>query len=162
MLTIRIANVDDEDFIRANAYRLLEFCPPVWRDNSEEEMTQADIGHILGSLRANHPDRPVMIANDASGTAVGFIHLTMAEDYYTRQPCAHLIDIVVISPAEGKGVGKFLLQKAEEWAVSKNSPWITLNAFEGNRHARAVYEKVWVYRRKTRNTCSAVFSVAKM
>lgn len=141
MLTLRNATSEDEDFITTYAYRLLEFGPPEWRDNHDGRMTQADIGHILKALRSNNPDNPVMIAVDESGNACGFIHLTMSNDYYTGEQCAHLTDIVVVPSAEGKGVGKFLLQKAEEWAVSKNSPWITLNAFDGNNHARKVYEK---------------------
>lgn len=141
MFTIRPANASDEEFIRANAYRLLQFRPPLWRDNSQGQMTRADIRHILESLRSDDPKHPVMIAADSSGKMVGFIHLTLAEDYYTGQQCAHLVDIVVIEESEGQGVGKFLLQQAEDWAISKGSPWITLNAFEGNTHARRIYEK---------------------
>jgi len=65
----------------------------------------------------------------------------MLQDYYTEEMHAHITDIVVIASAEGKGVGRFLLEKADEWARQKNSRWITLNAFEKNTHARKVYEK---------------------
>lgn len=142
MITIRNARPDDEEFIKAHAYRLLEFGPPAWRVQEHDQMTEADIRHILKALRSSDPDNPVFVAIDDSGNRCGFLHMIMDTDYYTGESHAHLTDIVVIPEAEGKGIGKFLLQKAEEWAVQKNSRWITLNAFVGNRHARTVYEKV--------------------
>ena len=141
MITIRNARPEDDEFIKGHAYRLLEFGPPGWRVQEQDRMTQADILHILTALRSNNPDNPVLIAVDAEGKSCGFIHLAMQTDYYTGEAYAHLIDIVVIAEAEGQGVGKFLLQKAEEWAIQKNSRWITLNAFDGNLRARGVYEK---------------------
>jgi ribosomal protein S18 acetylase RimI-like enzyme len=65
----------------------------------------------------------------------------MQTDYYTREQHAHITDIVVIEKAEGKGIGKSLLRKADQWALEKKARWITLNVFEGNVNAKAVYEK---------------------
>ena len=130
---------EDADFIAAHAYRLLDFGPPEWRD--KEPMTRADIKHIITAMQSNDPDIAVFIAIDDKGEPCGFLHLTMQNDYYTREQHAHITDIVVVKKAEGKGVGKLLLQKADDWAREKNSRWITLNAFEGNTHAQAVYEK---------------------
>jgi len=48
---------------------------------------------------------------------------------------------VVTKDAEGKGAGKLLLAKADEWAKEKNARWITLNVFDENFRARNVYEK---------------------
>jgi len=81
------------------------------------------------------------VAVDPSGKPCGFIHLTLQPDYYTGELNAHITDIVVIAEAEGQGVGKLLMERADEWAREKHARWITLNAFEGNTHARKVYEK---------------------
>lgn len=65
----------------------------------------------------------------------------MQEDYFTGEQHAHVNDIVVTAEAEGKGAGKLLLAKADEWAKQKNARWITLNVFDENFRARKVYEK---------------------
>ena len=141
MITIRTGLPEDADFIAANAYRLLEFGPPRWRKAEQDQMTAADTRHIITALLSNDPDKSVLIAMDSSGKPCGFIHLTLQPDYYTGELNAHVTDIVVIAEAEGQGVGKLLMEKADEWAREKHARWITLNAFEGNAHARKVYEK---------------------
>ena len=139
MITIRKGTTDDEDFITAHAYRLLEFTVPEWRE--QKSMTAVDIKYNIAAMKSNDPDLAVFIAIDEMGERCGFLHLTMQSDYYTHERHAHITDIVVVKNAEGKGIGKLLLQKAEDWAREKNSRWITLNVFEGNSHAKAVYEK---------------------
>ena len=62
-------------------------------------------------------------------------------DYYTGEQHAHVNDIVVTAEAEGKGLGKLLLAKADAWAKDKRARWITLNVFNENFRARSVYEK---------------------
>jgi GNAT superfamily N-acetyltransferase len=141
MITIRNGLPSDADFIAAHAYRLLEFGPPPWRKSERDLMTKADARHITAALLSDDQDKSVLIAVDASGKPCGFIHLTMQPDYYTGELNAHITDIVVIAEAEGHGVGKLLMEKADEWAREKQARWITLNAFEGNVHARKVYEK---------------------
>ena len=140
MITIRKALPADADFIKKNAYRLLDFDLPSWR-HDKEEMTKADILHITNALMPDDPGICVFIAVEQEDVPLGFIHLVMQTDYYTGESHAHITDIVVITEAEGKGIGKLLLAKADEWAHERKSRWITLNVFEGNRHARAVYEK---------------------
>jgi len=140
MVTIRKAVPADADFIKKHAYRLLDFNLPSWR-HDKEEMTKADIHHITNALMSGNPDDCVFIAVEQEDVPLGFMHLAMQTDYYTGELHAHITDIVVITEAEGKGIGKLLLAKADEWANEHKSSWITLNVFEDNRHARAVYEK---------------------
>jgi len=141
MITIRKAVDDDVDFISRHAYRLLDFELPAWRANEKDEMTKADVRHIMKSMFSKGNEPQVFIALDSSGQRCGFIHLDMQRDYYTDELSAHIRDIVVIAEAEGKGIGKALLQKADEWAKQNKARWITLNVFEENKHAREVYEK---------------------
>jgi ribosomal protein S18 acetylase RimI-like enzyme len=139
MITIRKALAADADFIRKHAYRLLDFDLPAWRE--KPQMTQADITHITHALSANKPDDCIFIAVDENDKRCGFIRVLMQTDYYTGELHAHVGDIVVSAAFEGKGIGKLLLAKADAWAKENKARWITLNVFEGNRHARAVYEK---------------------
>ncbi len=140
-MQIRKATLADIPFVEAQAYRLLEFGPPSWRSGDTIAMTQADINHIKSAMASTSGEKEVFIAEDEAGNRVGFLHLTMQTDYYTGEQHAHITDIVVIKSAEGTGVGRQLMQKADDWAREKNARWITLNVFEDNKHAQAQYEK---------------------
>lgn len=141
MITIRKAVAEDAEFIAKHAYRLLEFDLPSWRKEERNEMTKADIQHITTSLLAGKPDDCIFIAEDELNKPCGFIRLVIQTDYYTGEPHAHIGDIAVTADMEGKGIGKLLFEKADEWAKERKARWITLNVFEENMHARAVYEK---------------------
>src|SRR5258706_5129709 len=140
-ITTRKATSEDIPFVEQNAYRLLEFGPPEWRQADHMLMINADIKHNTAAILSGDPDIEVYIAIDENGIPCGFLHLTMQTDYYTGERHAHITDIVVIKSAEGKGIGKLLMAKADDWAKEKKARWITLNAFEDNKHAKAVYEK---------------------
>ena len=141
MITIREALPADAAFIAQHAYRLLDFKLPEWREQKKDEMIQADIHHITKALEAADANDCVFIAEDETGKPIGFIRIVMHEDYYSGEQHAHVNDIVVIANAEGKGVGKLLLAKADAWAKDKQARWITLNVFDENFRARSVYEK---------------------
>ena len=139
MITIRNTTEEDIDFISAHAYRLSEFGPPEWRD--QQQMTTADIKHNIDAIRSNDPNIGTFIVVDKNGERLGFIYLTMQTDYFTNELHAHISDIVVIKSAEGKGIGKLLMERADDWARSKGCRWITLNVFAENHRAQAMYEK---------------------
>ena len=141
MITIREALPADAGFIAQHAYRLLDFKLPEWREQEKNEMIQADINHITKALEAADANDCVFIAEDETGKPIGFIRIVMQADYYSGEQHAHVNDIVVIADGEGKGVGKLLLAKADAWAKDKHARWITLNVFDENIRARAVYEK---------------------
>jgi GNAT superfamily N-acetyltransferase len=140
-MTIRKALPDDAAFIAEHAHRLLDFKLPGWRVNEKDEMVKADIQHITKALAANNANDCVFIAEDELNKPTGFVRVVLQTDYYTGKQHAHVNDIVVIAEAEGKGVGKLLLNKADEWAKENNVRWITLNVFDENLRARTVYEK---------------------
>ena len=140
MISIRKALPGDADFIAAHAHRLLNFALPEWRVDEKEKMIRADIQHITNALLKDDPDDCTFIAIDAENKACGFMRVALLKDYYTGEKHAHVNDIVVTKESEGKGVGRLLLQKADEWAIDNKVRWITLNVFEENRRARAVYE----------------------
>jgi GNAT superfamily N-acetyltransferase len=141
MATIRKALPEDAAFIAEHAHRLLDFELPGWRVKEKNEMVKADIGHILKALQADNENDCLFIAEDAAGKPMGFLRVVMLADYYTGEQHAHVNDIVVTAEAEGKGIGKLLLEKADEWARDNHARWITLNVFNDNLRARAVYEK---------------------
>jgi ribosomal protein S18 acetylase RimI-like enzyme len=141
MISIRKASPEDEGFIAQHAYRMLDFNLPEWRANEKDKMVNADINHLTTVLQTDDENDSIFIAEDESNNPLGFVRVNMQTDYFTGEQHAHVNDIIVTAETEGKGVGKLLLQKADEWAKQKNARWITLNVFNENSRARNVYEK---------------------
>ena len=140
-MRIRKAMPEDAPFIAQHAHRMLDFKLPDWRANEKDIMVKADINHLTKALQASDENDAMFIAEDESKKPLGFVQVNMQTDYFTGEEHAHVNDIVVTKDAEGKGAGKLLLAKADEWAKEKNARWITLNVFDENFRARKVYEK---------------------
>jgi len=136
---IRPASAADREFLISLMPRLVEFGPPAWRDPAQ--MTAFDTGIILNSLLNPTQDTSIFIAEDAEGRALGFIHLHAATEHYIHEEHGHVEDIIVAPEGEGRGVGRALLEKAEEWARSRGYRWLTLNVFAQNIRAREVYKR---------------------
>ena len=139
-IRIRPARVDDKEFIISLLPRLVEFGPPPWRD--VVQMTATDTQVLSERLSTQVPGAAIFIAEDENGTPLGFIHLRTVTDYYTREAHGHIADIVVASEGEGRGVGRALMAKGEEWARGQGYRWLTLSVFVQNLHAREVYKRL--------------------
>jgi GNAT superfamily N-acetyltransferase len=139
-LRIRPASDVDREFVISLMPRLVEFGPPAWRDAAQ--MTAHDTRVITESLLNPTPDTAVFIAEDAGGSPLGFIHLHAATEHYNREEHGHVEDIIVAPEGEGRGVGRALLEKAEEWARGRGYRWLTLNVFAENLRAREVYRRL--------------------
>lgn len=137
---IRPASRTDKEFVISLMPRLVEFGPPAWRD--AEHMTAFDTGVITESLLNPKPGTAVFVAEDGDGTPLGFIHLHADTEHYIHEEHGHVEDLIVASAGEGRGVGRALLEKAEEWARSRGYRWLTLNVFAENQRAREVYKRL--------------------
>ncbi len=139
-IRIRQASADDKEFITSLVPRLAEFGPPPWRDAAE--MTATDLG-VLSDRLCNRPSgTAIFIAEDGGGAPLGFIHLQTGTDYYNREEHGHIADVVVAPGCEGRGVGRLLMKRGEEWARSRGYTWLTLSVFAQNLRAREVYERL--------------------
>jgi ribosomal protein S18 acetylase RimI-like enzyme len=139
-IRIRPARPDDAGWITALAPRMHEFGPPPWREVGV--MNDAVAAQWARELAAPTPGSTMLVAEDASGAAVGFVWLKTERDYFSDMAVGHVIDIAVTREGEGRGVGRALLAAAERWAEDAGYPWLTLHVFEGNDRARRLYEKV--------------------
>ena len=126
---VRPAGAGDRAFVLETAPRLAAFGPPEWRTPDEVIEGEARDGGAL----------PV----PESGTLgpAGLTYLETLRDYFTREAHAHVGILAVSEHAEGRGVGSALLAAAEDWARGRGARKLTLNVFEGNRRARALYER---------------------
>lgn len=139
-LRIRPASEADREFVISLMPRLVEFGPPRWRD--AEQMTDTDTRVITESLLNPTRDASIFIAEDADGRALGLIHLRTTTEHYNREEHGHVEDLIVAPEGEGRGVGRALLEKAEEWARVRGYRWLTLNVFAENVRAREVYKRL--------------------
>jgi len=136
---VRPARRDDRDFVLETAKRLAEFGPPPWR--SPELVVTAESRVLHAFFESPLPATALLVAESAEGTRLGFAYLETLVDYFDQRPHAHLAELAVSRQAEGSGAGGALLAASEEWARASGYSVLTLNVFEGNHHARAVYER---------------------
>lgn len=138
MVTLRAAGPADEAVLLQLTGRLALFTPPAWR--TREEIVAADHPILIGALRHPRDENSVIVAEE-NGAIAGFVFSTTKQDYFTGRDHAHIEVLTVAESAEGRGVGRALLQAAEQWATSRGYPLITLNVFAVNERARAIYER---------------------
>lgn len=143
---IRPARAADRDSILRLAARLTEGFPlPEWR--TQDEVVRTEAATLDSALQAMPRGATLLVAESAEGTPVGLVYLEQQLDYY-RRPHGHVSVLAVAAEAEGKGVGRLLLEAAEHWAREQALGMLTLNVFVGNGRARGVSTSAWVtYRR---------------
>jgi len=134
---VRPATMDDLPFIRSLAERFARFGTPAWRDSAlmwkHHQQSAEEVGESIGTSDL------VLLAEDAQGTRLGFICATHGTDFFTQEPQGYVSDLAVSAQAEGKGVGRKLLEQAEEWARTQGYRILTLDVFAANTLARAFY-----------------------
>jgi ribosomal protein S18 acetylase RimI-like enzyme len=134
---IRPATGSDQAFVHNVTDRLIAFGPPSWR--TPEEIVEAE-RRTLNAFFIDPPrDTALLIAEN--DTRLGFIYLETQIDYFTGERHGHVGIIAVDDAAEGKGVGRALLDTAASWARARGFRRLTLNVFAGNERARRVYER---------------------
>ncbi|MEO8670607.1 MAG: GNAT family N-acetyltransferase [Tahibacter sp.] len=136
---IRLADAGDDDFILGLVERFVGFDLPKWRRRGETaEGIRRDIArHLREQPAGSH----LYVAEDDDGERVGFLHLQTMPDFFTGALNCHISDLVTAPGHDGKGVGGALLAYSERWARDHHCRHVTLNVFEGNQRARALYEK---------------------
>jgi GNAT superfamily N-acetyltransferase len=133
---IRPANRSDEAFVHRTTGRLAAFGPPAWR--TPDEIVEAERRTLRAFFIESPTDTALLIAE--SDTPLGFVYLETQVDYFTGEPHGHVGIIAVDDVAEGRGIGKALLEAAGSWARTRGFRRLTLNVFAGNERARRLYE----------------------
>lgn len=135
---IRAAAADDATAVLALVPRLRAFGPQTFRspealDAGEQRTLQRFFGGAVAGAR-------LWVAED-DGTVVGLAYAERATDYFTQESHGHLGIIAVAERAEGRGIGRALLQTVEQWSRDEGFRFLSLNVFADNAHAIGVYEK---------------------
>ena len=111
---------------------------PPWRNSSQ--MIAVDTDVLINKLINQPDDTTIFIAEDEEGKPLGFIHLQTGSDYYNKEEHGHISDIIIAPEAEGRGIGRILIERSEEWARTKGYRWLSLSVFTQNQKAREVYK----------------------
>ncbi len=135
---IREKTADDIPFLRSLTARFAQVGSPPWRDPAKmwefhERSTEATIA-------ASPPGSLALIAEDRQGVRLGFIHLVRSKDFFTHEPQLYIADLAVSQEAEGRSVGRMLMDHAEAWARAQGYRILALDVFAMNTHARAFYQ----------------------
>ena len=130
----------DKEFIESLIPRFSEFDLPVWRQRNEIDDTNS--ASLKKAMEEPEPDSAIFIAEDETGNRAGFIHLQVQIDYFNTERVGYISDLAVNLSFEGNGIGRMLINKAEEWALKNNCRMLSLYVFSNNSKARRVYERL--------------------
>ncbi|MGE5198549.1 MAG: N-acetyltransferase family protein [Rhodospirillaceae bacterium] len=137
-LTIRPARHDDEAFLVGLLPRLADFPLPAWR--TADEIARGDRQVLLDALHGRTEHAAILVAElSPGGERAGFVFATTAHDYFTRAAHAHVEVIAVTPEAERRGVARALMDAIERWAARRGYRHVTLNVFDRNARAKALY-----------------------
>ncbi len=138
-ITVREAGPEDQAFVLKTAERLGGGFPtPPWR--SRQEIVAGEVRTLRAFLESGDAGSRLLVAEDSQGHPLGFIFLETEEDYFTQTQQGHVGMLAVAEAAEGQGAGRVLMAAGEAWGREHGFTKLTLNVFEGNGHARKVYE----------------------
>ncbi|MDZ5471477.1 GNAT family N-acetyltransferase [Bacillus sp. 31A1R] len=137
-MNIRKMEEKDHDFILGLSSRFNEFEFMSWRD--PEKMDEAQI--MMAKEAIQNPNSIIFVAEDEFNQLLGYLHVTTMSDYFTGVEQGYVSSIAVAKEGEGKGVGRKLMEKAEEWAKSKGYQQLVLNVFDKNERALKMYQQL--------------------
>lgn len=140
-LSIRPARHDDEAFLLGLLPRLADFPLPEWR--TADEIARGDRSILLEALHGRLEHAAILVAELSSGgERAGYVFATTKHDYFTRAAHAHVEVIAVTPEAERRGVARLLMQAVEQWAGRRGYRHVTLNVFDQNSRAKALYDSL--------------------
>lgn len=136
-IRVRSARGTDRSFVLETAARLAAFGPPRWR--TAEQVVEGEARTLRDFFESSDEESRLLIA-EAGDARLGFVLLEELRDYFTLERHGHIGILAVSVDAEGRGAAGALIRAAEAWARDRKYRTLTLNVFNGNRHAREVYE----------------------
>ena len=138
-VSIRLATATDRAFLQQVAERLADFDLPSSR--TADEIAEADRSALNKAL--DHPiSGTELFVAEMNGQRAGCLLMWTLQDYFSGGWHSHISVIAVTREAEGKGVGRALMDHAEAWARGRGHHTITLSVFENNRRAQSLYERL--------------------
>ena len=134
-MIIREFNEKDKWHIVELSKRLSDINFMNYRDQDRMNEKQIELADV--AIETNSAN--IFVAEE-NGEFLGFIELAVQNDYFTGEKQGYISSIAVLPEGEGKGIGKKLMKKAEEWASKQGLKVIVLEVFKSNQRAVSFYE----------------------
>lgn len=138
-LAIRPAEARDLSFVLALVPRLVALDLPRWRD--AEAIRRHSERLLREALEDPTEGTDVLVAEDANGP-LGFVHVETVRDFFNGEEQGYVANLAIARAAEGRGVGRALMDAAEQWTRSRGMRRMSLYVFASNEHARGFYARV--------------------
>ena len=135
--TYRPAEPDDYDALLKLLPQLVDFDIPVRR--FANNLWEGDAQLLKSVLDKETQVTFADVAVDSGNQIAGLILVTMRDEILSHEPSAHLEAIVVSPSARGQGLGRRLLQRAEDRVKELGAKTLTLHVFANNQRARSLY-----------------------
>jgi GNAT superfamily N-acetyltransferase len=136
-MLVRPYQPDDRETVLALADRLTVGVAP-WRD--ADAVVAAVRDWVAGSVRVAGEGRgALLVAADDDGKVLGFVSVAERR-HFAGDLDAYVGELVTAAGAEGRGVGRELLERAEAWARERGYRRITLETGARNARALRLYE----------------------
>jgi len=136
-ITLRNATQADHPVLRTFNDRLIS-------EANLPGATSADFARFQASftdtaLANTGPNTKLIVAVDATDAIQGYIHLQPTKDDVLQRDIGYISIIAVAESAAGQGIGRQLMQAAEDWAKEQGYPALALDVFASNASARRFY-----------------------
>jgi GNAT superfamily N-acetyltransferase len=138
-VTLRAATAADHAAIRALDPRLIaEAALP---GATREDLLRFQRNVTDAALTDTNPNSRLIVAVDNDDRVQGYIHLKPIHDDVLDCETGYLNIIAVAENATSKGIGRLLMEAAENWAREQAYPSLLLDVFASNGTAREYYAK---------------------
>ena len=128
---IRSVQVEDAAQIRDLCHQALGYDSSLEKVATQiEKFNMPDSGHFC-----------FVYEEDQSGKILGYVEAEVYESLYS-DPGLNVLGLAVFPSAQGRGIGRQLMERVEELAKSRHSTFIRLNSASHRKEAHVFYERI--------------------
>jgi len=138
-LVIRTADKKDHPFIFELSPYLSEVAQLAW--HSDDVMKKMQDDYIAEMLAETSQANATFIA-EMNDVALGFVHVRTHKDSISGETCGTIPLLAVLPKSQGLGVGKTLVEYAEQWAKGLGCRLLHLEVFANNKKADSFYQHI--------------------
>ena len=139
LVVIREAKENDHPFIFELSPYLAEVAQLEW--HSDDVIQKMQIDYISKMLAETLQPNATFIA-EANNVSLGFIHVRTHKDSISGETCGTIPLLAVLPQSQGLGLGKVLIEHAENWAKNLGCRLLHLEVFANNKKAGSFYQNI--------------------
>ncbi|MCP4989248.1 MAG: GNAT family N-acetyltransferase [Colwellia sp.] len=138
-VVIREADEKDHPFIFELSPYLSEVAQLTWHTDDVMQKMQ---DHYISEMLAKTSQPTATFIAQINKTSLGFVHVRTHKDSISGETCG-TIPLLAVSPeSQSLGVGKLLVESAEQWAKNLGCRLLHLEVFANNKKASAFYQNI--------------------